>query len=394
MTSRAARSRPDVSSATSASVSTTTPRAALTSSAPSAIAARKRGVDHPGRLRRHGDDDDHDVGVRQQLRQLRGRPDAVPGRARHVGQLDVEAGEHPADRRADVAGTHDEHPRADERGERRGRPPPGLLLADEERDAALRGQRRRDRPLGGRRRVRAARVAQHHPLRAAGRRTAPRPALSSCTSRSRGRRLEEAVVGDARAAAARHPDLRAAPPPRSAAPSAGSTRWARTRGRERLHRRRDGAGRARARAGARRGRGSGVGTVPDSRRPAGRRTYCEGVRRRAGVRALAARSPSSSPGRSSPAAATTATTPSARSARCPRAPPRRSGRRRPAGAAARAIPPQPGPGEQRGDPNVVASGLTVPTGPGRPARRQRDRRRAGHRPAAAGLPGPLARRAS
>ena len=63
-----------------------------------------------------------------------------------------------------------------------------------------------------------------------------------------------------------------------------------------------------------------------------------------------------------PAAATTATTRPGRSARCPRAPRPRSGPPRRPPAPRPANPAEPGSGEEAGDPNVVASGLTVPTG--------------------------------
>ena len=59
------------------------------------------------------------------------------------------------------------------------------------------------------------------------------------------------------------------------------------------------------------------------------------------------------------AAATTATTPSARSARCPEGAPPRSGRRRPRPRCRGSRQPE---GRQGGDPNVVATGLNVPTG--------------------------------
>ena len=166
------------------------------------------GVDHAGGLRGDRDDEDDDVGVRQELRQLRRGADAVPRGARHVGELDVEAGEHAADRPADVAGADDQHPRPHQRGVGRERPAAGVLLADEERDAALRGEGGRHGPLRRGRRVRAAGVAEDDAVGQPPERTSRRRRLSSWTSRSRGSASRKPLSGTPRCAVARDPHLR------------------------------------------------------------------------------------------------------------------------------------------------------------------------------------------
>ena len=86
----------------------------------------------------------------------------------------------------------------------RRRPAAGVLLADEERDAALGGERRGHRPLRGRGRVRAAGVAQQHAARAAGRRTARRR-RSAAAPAAAGAARRRTSAGTTAAAAARHP---------------------------------------------------------------------------------------------------------------------------------------------------------------------------------------------
>ena len=291
---------------------------------------------------------------------------------------------------ADVAGTDDEHAGTDEGAVRAERPAPGVLLADEERDAPLRGEGRGHHPLRGRRGVRPPGVAQHDALgQPAGELLRTRAEQLHQPQPRQG--VEEPVVRERGAARARHPDLGQ----RGLAGRAGRRRG-RTGGRGAAGRppprprrwRGEGTSTCRGSSGSR-GR---CGTAPDSRRPGPRagRTYCEPGGTAGGTarpRLLAALLTAvvlagcggdgyepSGPFRPLPEGAPPEVGP-------PSSSPRRPRRAR----------PNPESGEEGGDPNVVASGLAVPDGPGRAARRQRDRRRAGHRAAAAGLPRPLAR---
>ena len=162
--------RPAASAATRSSVTTTAPRATLTSSAPSFIRARKSGVDQAagGVGERH--DEDHHVGVGQQRRAAR-RSAWTPSRARagDPDDLDLERQQPGLDGRADRAVPDEQHPlvgqrRAPARTPTRAGPGPHEL-----RDAAQRRQDQGERELGGRRVVDAAAVAEGDARRAPGR---------------------------------------------------------------------------------------------------------------------------------------------------------------------------------------------------------------------------------
>ena len=349
----------------------------------------------PGRLRRHGDDDDHDVGVRQQLRQLRGRPDAVPGGAGHVGQLDVEAGEHPADRRGRCRRRRRRAP-ARRRARRASRTTTGRRPARGRR-TGCRAARPASRPPPTPRSTACARPRALHSSTPSGSRPTNRsaPALSSCTSRSRGSASRKPLSGSV------------APPLRGTQTCArgrlagrrrrrsASTRWARTRGDSASDRRSRWRGRAPARAAARRGRGSGAARAPTLGGRPDARTYCETGAASGRECGRPGCSPSCSPA-------------VARSTGCgddgyhpvgpfrplPEGAPPEVGPPTSQAPRARAIPPSPSPGEDGRRPQRRRLRPDRAHRAGRPARRQRDRRRAGHRPAAAGLPRPLARRAS
>ena len=142
-----------------ASVTTTAPRAALTSSAPSRMRAEEVAVDHVARLLGQREDQHDDVGVRQQVRHLLGRRerrrarDARPASARRR-------------RRADGA-------RSAGRGRRRRSPAPAcpearrscmvplaaILVADEAGELPQAGEDRGQHPFGGCAAVDAAGVA-------------------------------------------------------------------------------------------------------------------------------------------------------------------------------------------------------------------------------------------
>jgi hypothetical protein len=165
------------------------------------------GVDHARGLRGHRHDQDDHVRLGQEFRQVGRGPHTLPGRPCDVGQLDVEAGQHPPDRRADVPGADDQHPRADHRGVRGERPAARVLLPDEERDAALGGEGHGDGPLGGGRRVRAAGVAEDDAVgQPADELLRPRTEQLHELQPRQG--VQEAVVRDHGTVAPRHPDLR------------------------------------------------------------------------------------------------------------------------------------------------------------------------------------------
>ena len=291
---------------------------------------------------------------------------------------------------ADVAGADDEHPRADQRGERSpttsGRPPArgrrtGCRAA---RPASRRPPTRRSTACARRGRCTAA------PPRAAGRRTARRPALSSCTSRSRG----QAPRGSRRRAATA-PPLRGTQTCASAAspvggPSSALTRWARTRGDSASTACGDRASRAPATCSGSSGSRVRRGTGADCRRRGrGAHVLWTACGERTGVR-------------TSRLLAVLVAGRAAERLRRRRLPPRRPVPAR----CPRALRPEVGPPTSQapvpGDPAQPESGddgrrperrrlrPERADRAGRPARRQRDRRRAGDRPAAAGLPRPVA----
>ena len=106
VTSSAALSRPDSSSASSALVSTTGPRATFTSSAPSFIAARNGASTRPPGVLGERRGQHHHVGARQQSGQRRraactGPRGAVRARAGHPHHVALEGRQPVLDRRAD-----------------------------------------------------------------------------------------------------------------------------------------------------------------------------------------------------------------------------------------------------------------------------------------------------
>ena len=371
-------------------MSTTTPARGVDQQRAVRHRGEEGGVDHAGGLRRHRDDEDHDVGVRQQLRAARrwtGRRPARCGPRRSARRRSRPASGRSCGRCR--------RPRRPARGRptreqvRPERPAPGVLLADEERDAALRGERHRHRPLRGRRRVRSPGVAQHHPL--------GQPADEPL--RARAEQLDQTQPGQRR----RGSRCRASRAPRRAAPRPGA--WAASPaggavggvdpvradpGRQRLHGRRRWPGGAPARGAVRRVRGSAAARRPTlGGRPGSARTVMR-VRQKAGVRAsrlLVVRPRRRAPDRLR-----------RRRLRAvgpvPAAPRGRPARGRPAVVRRRrfpASPRSPDPGEDGGRPQRRRLRPERADRAGAPARRQRDRRRARHRPHPAGLPRPLPR---
>ena len=272
---------------------------------------------------------------------------------------------------------------------RRRRPAAGGLLADEERDAPLGGEHRRHRPLGRRRRVRAAGVAQQHPVG----QPADEPLGAGAQQLHQlqpGQRREEPVRG-------RRPRRCAAPTPARARrrPVGGAVLGVHPvrpdPRRQRLHRRADGASTAPGRGGARRARGSGAARSADCR-PGAPRAHVLWTGAASGRECgPPGCSPSWPPAVLLSGCGDDGYHPAGPFRPLPEGAPPEVGPPTSAGARCPATRPSRESGGSGGRPERRRARPGRADRAGGPGRRQRDRRRARDRPAAAGLPRPVAR---